>query len=208
MIQDSFQHKIDTLNGQKQAILPPIESLSIIECKEIIRRYVAVVEGNSQSWLAGASIAARSVLGRIIAQENLWIELKENHASLLRQFAINADAEPDIEDFHAVSGVVERIRKLVAEFSGLKSIALMTIIESGINTYPYLASLARKVGSCDFNYTNVHEIEDMEHAVKFYKALTAEMQMNYSECEKDLDEVLILGMDLYHAVFGTTSPLT
>lgn len=201
MIQYDLKHKIDTIGKQIESALVPIELLSVEESQRIIKRYVAAIEGNFQYWLATTLITSRSIFGRSITEENFRVEIQENHCSMLRKFAVNANAEPDATDYRAVSKAVECVRCLVAELSGLKCIALMAILESDGFLYPYIADLARKTGSNDFTYTDIHEVEDPDHADQLYKALAAEVRLGYDNPEQQIDEVISALLDLYHSIF-------
>ncbi|NEP10248.1 MAG: hypothetical protein F6K14_08515 [Symploca sp. SIO2C1] len=201
MSQHNLKEKINTLCNEIQSTLVPIELLTVEESKGIIKRFVAATEGNFQCWLATALIASRSSDVRSTVEKNLQVEIQENHSSMLRKFAVNAHAEPDAVDFRVVSQAVEQVRWLVAECSGLKCIALIAMLESVSFIYPYLSSLARKAGSDDLTYTNIHEIEDPDHAEQFSKALSDEMTFGYNNPEQDIDEVISVLSDLYRSIF-------
>jgi hypothetical protein len=159
--------------------LPKPEDLSIEQSRTIIRRYAAAIEGNFVAWMGAAVITGRSLEGRFAASENLYVEMKDNHAGMLRDFARAAQAEPAQEDYAATQSVVSDIRSLVAEMSGLKNLTLMATLESTSAVFvPWLAELAQKSGSSNLHYTNVHGEADIEHANQFIWALEREQKQH------------------------------
>ena len=185
----------------KEFLMSP-DKISAKDTKLIIKRYVAAIEGNFVAWMAGASISARSVVSKFAADENLWVELKDDHPGMLRNFAKCANAEPDGKDFEAVEKEVARIRNLVGELSGIKNVALMAVLENTSAAFiPYLAELAKKLGSEDLTYTDIHGEADIEHANQFLEALSDEKTLGYPNAEKDIEETIGLAIELIRKIF-------
>lgn len=170
-----------------RSFLPP-DSLDKETKRKILRKYVAAIEGNFVSWMGAAAISARSVQGRYAASENLWVEMRDDHAGMLRDFARSAHCEPELEDYQAISMAVGDIRGLVAELSGLGCLMLMAVLESASGVFiPWLENTAKELGSTNLRYTQVHGEADIDHADQFAWAVTHEMAF-YEDPEKILQE--------------------
>jgi hypothetical protein len=63
----------------------------------------------------------------------------------------------------------------------------------------YLADLAAKQGSTEFEYTDVHGVCDIAHTEGLFRALAAEMAVNPPPAETDLFE----GMNLLNTLVRT-----
>lgn len=174
---------------QVQASLPKGE-ISSDQARKIIQKYTAAIEGNFVGWMGAAAISARSVEGRYAASENLWVEMKDNHASMLRSFATSANAEPDQESFAQVAREVESIRGMVSEMSGLKNLVLMAVLENTSAEFiPLLEKLAIACGSTNILYTKVHGEADILHANQFLWAVEHE-KLHYENPEVIIEEAI------------------
>lgn len=153
----------------------PMSDIEPVIAARIIRRYTAAIEGNFVAWMGAAAISARSVQGRYAASENLWVEMKDDHAGMLHDFARAAHALPDAEDYEYVDKAVGKVRSLVAEMSGLKNLTLMAALENTSAEFiPLLEEFARKQGSTNLKYTIMHGEADKDHAQQFSWAVEHE----------------------------------
>ncbi|MEK6825486.1 MAG: iron-containing redox enzyme family protein [Nanoarchaeota archaeon] len=158
-----------------KALLP--QNVTKEQAKEIIARYTAAFEGNFVAWMAASAIAAQTVQGRYAAEENIEVEMRDNHPGMLRKFSQSSNAAPSKEHYEEISKNIEEIRTLVGELNGVKSIALMTYLENTSAVFiPYLAQLAKRLGCIDFTYTDVHGVADVDHADQFLWALQHEIK--------------------------------
>ena len=201
-IDSKLKEKLVSATNEVKNFLPQVSDISKEQAKTIIKRYTAAIEGNFLAWMGGASISARSVVSRFAADENLWVELKDDHPSMLRNFAKCCKAEPDSQDFQYVHDKVLKIRNMVGELSGLKNITLMATLENTSASFiPWLAELAQKLGCKDLTYTDVHGEADIEHADQFLEALTDEQSLGYDNSEKDIDSTINLTLELLKKCF-------
>lgn len=196
---------MERANEQLQSILAPSHLLSDKEYRKVIARYTAATARKFQCWLGATLIASSSELGRSVTEANLRSEIQENHCHMLQRFAASAGAEPDSTDHRSVARAVETIDTLVSNLSGVQCIALMALLEADILVYPYLASLATKVGSSDLEYTEVHLAEDPHHAAQFKEALLEEIKIDNAEVEQKIDSVVRMVTDLYQRIFHTSA---
>lgn len=187
---ENLKEKFNRITEDIARQLPEVENIPVEKCRQIIRRYTAAFEGNFVSWMGATAISTRSVEGRYASAENLYVEMRDNHAGMLRDFAISVQAEPDEEDYKDMYVGVTEIRNLVSEMSGLKNLALMATLESTSAAFiPWLAKIAQKCGSTNLHYTDVHGEADIEHANQFVWALEHE-QSHFENCEQAIDETL------------------
>ncbi len=201
-IDPKLKKKLVYATNEVKNFLAPVNDISEDDARKIIKRYTAAIEGNFLSWMGGASISARSIVSRFAADENLWVELKDDHPSMLRNFAKCCQAEPDSQDFQHVHNEVMKIRNLVGELSGLKNITLMATLENtSVAFIPWLVELAKKLGCKDLTYTDVHGEADIEHADQFLEALTDEQSLGYDNSEKDIDLTINLTLKLLKKSF-------
>jgi len=202
-IDENLKKKLANATISAKSFLKPLDNISDDVARKTIKRYTAAIEGNFLVWMGGASISARSVVSKFAADENLWVEIRDDHPSMLRNFAKCAKAEPDAEDFQYVHSEVMKVRNLVGELSGVKNIALMAVLENTSASFiPYLAGLAKKLGCNDLTYTDVHGEADIEHANQFLEALSDEVKLGYQNAEKEVDDTLALTLSLLKKIFS------
>jgi hypothetical protein len=174
-IQEHIDSAIDDLLGS----FPDPQQLSAQQRRGIIARYTAVLEGNFIYWMTGAYLSARSEEARSIILGNLSEEIRDCHPGMLRRFAIAAQAVPTDSDAMAVYLDLMNVRLFVGRLSGVQILLMMTFFEGFIQRFmAYLADLARRQGSMEQEYTDVHGVCDVAHTQELLRALTAEMRLN------------------------------
>jgi len=177
------------------ASLPPAERLSADERRGMIARYSAVLEGNFIYWMTGAYLSVGSDLARSIIIENLHEEVRDCHPGMLRKFAMAAHAVPKDSDAFAVYRNLSNVRLFIGRLSPVPIIVMMAFFEGFIQRFmPYLAEVARRQGSVEQEYTDVHGVCDVTHTQELFRALEAEMTLAYGSREPG--ENLFEGVDL------------
>jgi hypothetical protein len=190
LIDPRIQQIFDSAKKEVEGFLPPLEGVDEARGRELIQKYVAAIEGNFVAWMGAAAICARSPQGRFAAEENLWVEMKDDHAGMLRVFAVDAKAEPEAAHYRAVASGVQVIRGLVAEMSGLKTLTLMGVLENTSGVFiPFLDELAKKLGSTNRTYAQIHGEADIAHANQFVWAVQHEMAFHEDSEAKVRDAV-------------------
>src|SRR3989344_2527003 len=122
---DTVSKEFARAKEEVRAFLPDVNSLSGDDCRRILKRYSAAISGNFVNWMAGTAVACRSVEGRYAAEENVYVEVKDNHSGMLKEFAKNSGAQPMQEDYDYVEPYVSRIQGEVSKMSGLFLTTLM-----------------------------------------------------------------------------------
>lgn len=202
MEKNFFQTEIGIFKQQLVAKLAGTEKYDDVAARQVIGRYIAAIEGNFVSWMAATAVSCRSLQARFAVEENLYVEMHENHPGMLRSFAKAAGSEPCLEDFQAVQVEVDKIRVLVGEMSGLKNLTLMAALENTSAVFiPVLAELARNAGSKDLSYTDIHGEADVAHAEQFLWALEYESK-HYTDPEVATQMVLELASKLLECIFS------
>src|SRR5882724_6757020 len=191
----SIQEHIDCIVNDLMASLPPAERLSADERRGMIARYSAVLEGNFIYWMTGAYLSVGSDLARSIIIENLHEEVRDCHPGMLRKFAMAAHAVPKDSDAFAVYRNLSNVRLFIGRLSPVPIIVMMAFFEGFIQRFmPYLAEVARRQGSVEQEYTDVHGVCDVTHTQELFRALEAEMTLAYGSREPG--ENLFEGVDL------------
>src|SRR5437016_4342096 len=73
---------------------------------------------------------------------------------------------------------LQNVRLFVGRLSGVKIVLMMAFFEGWITRFmPYLAELARRQGSTEHEYTDVHGVVDVVHTQELFRALDAEMAL-------------------------------
>ena len=179
--------------------LPPAERLTADERRGIIARYAAVLEGNFIYWMTGAFLSVGSEEARSIILGNLREEVRDCHPGMLRRFAMAAHAVPTDSDALAVYRNLSDVRLFIGRLAPVPIVVMMTFFESLIQRFmPYLAELARRQGSVEQEYTDVHGICDIAHTQELFHALEAEMTLARDSGEPV--ETLFEGVDLLQAL--------
>ena len=173
-----IQEHIDRIIDDLLASLPDPEQLSPDERRGIIARYTAVLEGNFIYWMSAAYLSVASPEAHSVIQDNLREEVRDNHPGMLRKFAIAARAVPTDSDALADYRNLESVRQFVGQLSGIKIVLMMAFFEGFITRFmPYFAELAKRQGSAEYEYTDVHGPCDVVHTQELFRALHAEMTL-------------------------------
>ena len=171
--------RMEEVKARLRDRLKPIKEVTVTEAKDIIGKYTAAIEGNFVPWMAAAALYARSLQGEYTAKENLAVEIKDNHQGILRTFARCAKAEPSLKHYQAVEKAVASMRNFIGKGNGLEALTVMATLENTSTVFiPYLAELARKRGSINLCYTDIHGEADAEHAQLFIWAVEHEMKLD------------------------------
>jgi len=174
----SIQAHIDREISDLLAWLPNPEQLSAEERRGIIARYTAVLEGNFIYWMTGAYISVGSDEARAKIMDNLREEVRDCHPGMMRRFALAAHAIPTEADAQAVYHNLMDVRLFIGRLSAVPIVVTMAFFEGFIQQFmPYLAELARRQGSAEMEYTDVHGVCDVTHTQELFRALEAEMAL-------------------------------
>jgi hypothetical protein len=173
-----IQAHIDQAIDDLLASLPNPGHLSAQERRGIIARYTAVLEGNFIYWMTGAYISVGSDEARAKIMDNLREEVRDCHPGMMRRFAIAANAIPTDADAQAVYRNLMNVRLFIGRLSAVPIVVTMAFFEGFIQRFMvYLAELARRQGSSDMEYTDVHGVCDVTHTQELFRALDAEMAL-------------------------------
>jgi len=197
-----LQEHIDRAIHDLIASCPNAEQLSPDEQRGIIARYTAVLEGNFIYWMTAAYLSVVSQQAHSIIQENLREEVRDNHPGMLRKFAIAAHAVPTDSDALAVYRNLENVRLFVGRLSGVKIVLMMAFFEGWITRFmPYLEGLAKRQGSAEQEYTDVHGVVDVVHTQELFRALEAEMRLSHDPLPPPTE--LLEGVGLLRSLIQT-----
>jgi len=195
-IQEYLDRAIDDLLDS----FPDPQQLSADQGRGIVARYTAVLEGNFIYWMTGAYLSVGSEEARSIILGNLLEEVRDCHPGMLRRFAMAAHAVPTDSDALAVYRDLMNVRLFVGRLSGVQILLMMTFFEGFIQRFMvFLAELARRQGSVEQEYTDVHGVCDVAHTQELLRALRAEMSLNPPAPEMNLLE----GVDLLRTLIVT-----
>ena len=184
-IQARIEEAIDDLLDS----LPDPGELSAEQRRGIIARYSAVLEGNFIYWMTGAYIAAGSDEARAKIMDNLREEVRDCHPGMMRRFALAAQAIPTDTDAQAVYRNLMNVRLFVGRLEAVPIVVTMAFFEGFIQRFmPYLAELARRQGSAEMEYTDVHGVCDITHTQELFRALEAEMMLTRPMPEEEMFE--------------------
>jgi heme oxygenase-like protein len=173
-----IRERIDRATDALLASLPDATQLTPAQRRGILARYTAVLEGNFIYWMTGALLAAGSDEARAKIVDNLREEVRDAHPAMLRRFAIAADAVPSDGDARAVYPTLSNVRTFIGRLSPVPIVVTMAFFEGFIQKFmPYLADLAKRQGSDEMEYTDVHGVCDVTHTLELYRALDAEMAL-------------------------------
>lgn len=202
---DSIRDHLTCLIEDLLAYFPNAEHLQAPARREIIARYSSVLEGNFIYWMTGAYLAARSNDARSIILDNLFEEVRDCHPGMLRRFTMAAQAEPGEPDSRAVYAQLSKVRLFIGRLSPAPIVAMMAFFEGFIQKFmPYLSELARRQGSEEQEYTDVHSGCDIVHSQELYRALEAEMELTPDS--RDPSEYLFEGVYLLKSLIQSFVP--
>jgi hypothetical protein len=187
--QPAFRMQIERTVNELIRSLPDPVQLSYGERRGIIARYGAVLEGNFIYWMTAALLSVQSEEARSIILDNLREEVRDCHPNMLRKFAVAAHAFPTDCDAMAITRELTNVRQFVGRLSGVRIVVMMTFFEAFIQQFMgYLAELARRQGSDEFEYTDVHGVCDIAHTENLLRAVSIEMNLGAPGSTTDLFE--------------------
>jgi hypothetical protein len=97
---------------------------------------------------------------------------------MMRRFAMAAQAVPTADDAEAVYPNLMNVRHFIGKLEPVPVIVTMAFFEGFIQKFmTYLADLARRQGSAEMEYTDVHGVCDITHTQELFRALDAEMAL-------------------------------
>jgi len=195
-----IQAHIDQAIDDLIASLPDPARLSAEERRGIIARYTAVLEGNFIYWMTGAYLSVGSDEARAKIIDNLREEVRDCHPGMMRRFAIAAHAVPTDKDAQDVYRNLMDVRLFIGRLSPVPTVVTMAFFEGFIQRFmPYLADLAKRQGSSEMEYTDVHGVCDITHTQELYRALESEIALERPVAEKEMFE----GVGLLRALIQT-----
>jgi hypothetical protein len=179
---DSHQPNLFALaRARTRCLLTPLDRLSDEDCRTVIARYAGGVAGNFVVWLAAAMACCRSVEARYAATENAFIEIKDDHPGMLREFARLSGAAPGTEDLRYAEAAAAIVQADVSRMSGIFTIALLGTLENiSLDYIPWLGLLSKRLGNGQMRYVDIHGDADIEHAEQFRWALARESALHDS----------------------------
>jgi len=196
----SIQERVEVAINELLSSFPEPGQISSDERRGMIARYAAVLEGNFIYWMTATYLSVGSEEARAKIIDNLREEIRDCHPGMMRRFAIAANALPTDSDARDVYKDMANVRLFVGRFPAVRIVLMMAFFEGFIQRFMgYLAELAAKQGSKEFEYTDVHGVCDVAHTEDLFRALRAEMALNPTECEGNLFE----GVDLLRTLIRT-----
>lgn len=198
-IHPEIQNKLLEARARVRSFVP--SHVSNEDAHKILARYATAFEGNFIAWMGAAVLLARSVQAKYAASENLWVELRDNHAGMLHGFIVSTGVEASCSSMREIEDSIVAIRRMLADMSGVKSLALMAYLENTSAEFiPFLGNIAQQLGNTDDTYVRIHGEADVAHADQFAWALSYEISDDDQAFEK-LDEAFGVGEDLLRAIF-------
>jgi hypothetical protein len=189
-------NKTKTIREGVREFLPKPGSLSDEAARLLIASYTAAFVGNFTTWMAAALVSAKSYEGKRAATENLQVEIKEDHPSMLERFARGCGVLTERCHFDFVELDVTLIRNMVAKLQGLDNLMLIMLLEQASAEFiPVLEDLGKQLRGVDLRYTHVHGEVDWVHAEDFAEAVEAE-QTYYEPSDTAQREKLVTDLVL------------
>ena len=196
----SIRERLDGLVEEALRSLPEAEELSAEQRRGILARYAAVLEGNFIYWMTATLLSVKSEEAREIILENLGEEVRDCHPGMMRRFVLAANAAPTESDAMAVYRDLTNVRLFLGRLSPIPNLVTMAFFEGFIQRFAgYLADLARRQGSSDMQYTDVHGVCDITHTQELFRALETEMALR----PPGPDIEILEGVDLLRMLLGT-----
>ena len=196
-----FQERLSIVMAAVKVNLKDSRTLTEDQIRTLLARYTASVEGNFVAWMGAAAIYARSLEGQFAAKENLYVELRDNHPQMLRDFSIASTSEPEFKDYSSISQEVVRMRSFIASANGLQVLTVMAVLEATSELFiPYLEMLAMKRNSQNIIYTRIHGLFDKSHAQQFAWAIEHEAK-HYEFADQFIDDGICEALSFLEGIF-------
>lgn len=161
--------------AQIREVLRSPDTLSDDDCRRILRRYAAGIGCNFVIWLAAGAMSCRSFEGRCATSENVYLEIRDDHPGMLRDFARMSAAEPETDDFRYAERHARQVQAEVSKMCGVFIVALVGTLENvSLDYIPWLGAISARLGNSDMRYIETHGEADIDHANQFKWALGKE----------------------------------
>ncbi len=156
--------------------------------RSILEKYGAAIEPNFTYWMSAAMLSAKSKEARNTAEENLTVEIEQDHRKMLRFLLEQTDAIPNYSEYLTVKLQTEKIHEIASKGNGLANLTVIAILENASLIFiPKLEEISIALGATDLKYTKVHGEADLAHAQAFLKALEYEKQQHNNPNELILE---------------------
>jgi hypothetical protein len=143
--------------------------------------------------MTAALLSVQSEEARAIILGNLREEVRDCHPAMMRKFALAAQAFPTDSDGMAIDRELTNVRRFLGLLSGVQIVLMMTFFEAFIQRFMgYLADLARRQGSGEYEYTDVHGVCDIAHTEELLRAVSIEMNLGEAGSTPSLFEGISL----------------
>ncbi len=143
--------------------------------ENFITAYAAAVEPNFIPWMTTAYIRAKSKEAKKATLSNLEDELREDHQSMLRVFAVCAGSTPRYSHYAYAAKVVAETRRVMSKANSLQALSFVATLEEMSGVFiPVLERVAIQLGSFNIEYTQKHGIADVKHSSELTNAICAE----------------------------------
>jgi len=154
--------------------------------------------------MTGALLAVKTEPAREIILDNLHEEVRDSHPHMMRKFAMAAHALPTEADATAVYHDLTNMRLFIGRLSAVRIVVTMAFFEGFIQKFmAYLADLAKRQGSSEMEYTDVHGVCDIAHTDGLFRALEAEMAADTTMLGSDAAVDQFEGVNLLRTLIQT-----
>lgn len=165
--------------------------LSFINTKDQIRlaftRYLSVFHPHFIVWVSAMQNSVRSPIAKYAAEDNILLELVENHQDMLLNFMAQINITPSFKEYLNLKHDINLINRV--NIYGVKAkmgvgpaTVIYTLEELSKIFIPWMEKAAKKMGATDFTYTRNHGEADKQHSHLAYEASVAEYknETNYT----------------------------
>ncbi|MFT4311458.1 MAG: iron-containing redox enzyme family protein [Candidatus Woesearchaeota archaeon] len=180
-----LNQELDKSKQRVSELVKTHENVSDKQAKKILGNYGVAIGNNFVPWMVHAYANANSKVSKAYLLENLDEEIHGNHPRMLRDFLADAGVVIGMDNYFDVSKPVADMNKLVYGCSFSSNIVATTLENVSPVFIPYIANLAKQLGSKNFTYTDVHGEADIVHAEQAFKGSIQEMMYKKCLCPAD-----------------------
>lgn len=135
----------------------------------VLTRYISVFHPHFIVWVSAMQNSCVSAVGNFAANDNIFVELTENHQKMLWDFMNQLNITPSIEEYEKLLPSINAINEImvfgVKNKMGIGPASVIYLLEESSKIFiPWIGEVAKNHQATDMTYIEKHGEADTNHA--------------------------------------------
>jgi hypothetical protein len=189
-INNTLVKKIELLKNQESDV-----QLAVLE------RYISAIYPHFIPWVAAMQNSCVTSMGKFAANDNIFLELTENHQQMLWDFMIQINIKPNTQAYEKLLPHIDNINEImisgVKRKIGVGPASIIYFLESASEIFiPWMGEVARNNNATNMIYVEKHGEFDKKHADFAREAIIEEVKIRPENSDEEI-RLAALGIGLF-----------